>query len=82
MTSKQDDILLKAGTGLEGGVVASGSTCGVVTGGALGLGLMYDDELKKKGDCAEVALLSLVGDYVRWFEQNPLWLFHIDDTYE
>jgi hypothetical protein len=70
MTSKQDDILLKAGTGLEGGVVASGSTCGVVTGGALGLGLMYDDELKKKGDCAEVALLSMVGDYVRWFEQN------------
>jgi hypothetical protein len=70
MTSKKDDVLLKAGTGLEGGVVASGSTCGVVTGGALDLALMYDGELKAKGACAEVALLSLAGEYVRWFEQN------------
>ena len=67
MISKQDDVLLRAATGLEGGVVASGSICGVVTGGALGLALMHDNELRK-GAPAEAALLALVGEYVRWFE--------------
>ena len=70
MTSKKDDILLKAVTGLEGGVVASGSTCGVVTGGALGLALQFDEEIKKKGPAAEAALLTTIGEYVRWFEEK------------
>jgi len=68
MVSKQDDLFLRAATGLEGGIVASGSTCGVVTGGALGLALMHDDELRERGAPAEAALLSLVGEYMRWFE--------------
>jgi C_GCAxxG_C_C family probable redox protein len=70
MTLKKDDVLLKATTGLEGGVVASGSTCGVVTGGALGLALAYDDQIREKGASAEAVLLTIVGAYVRWFEQN------------
>ena len=61
---------MKASTGLEGGVVASGSTCGVVTGGSLGLALMHDSTLQERGMAAEAGVMSLVGDYVRWFENN------------
>ena len=67
---RREDRMLKAFTGLEGGIVASGSTCGVVTGGALGLALMYDDMLQERGVAAEAGVLSLTGEYLRWFEQN------------
>lgn len=70
MTGRREDRVLKAVTGLEGGVVASGSTCGVVTGGSLGLALMYDDELKKNGIAAEAGVMSLIGDYIEWFENT------------
>lgn len=62
--------MLKAFTGLEGGIVASGSTCGVVSGGALGLALMHDNLLKERGIAAEAGVLSLIGEYVRWFEES------------
>ncbi len=62
--------MLKAFTGLEGGVVASGSTCGVVTGGAYGIALMHEDILKEKGVVAEVEVMDRVGEYVRWFENS------------
>ena len=68
MIGIRKDNLLRACTGLEGGVVASGSTCGVVTGGALGLALMYDELLTQHSTLAEVEVLYLVGEYVRWFE--------------
>jgi hypothetical protein len=70
MTARKDDVLLRAATGLEGGVVASGSTCGVVTGGALGLALQYDEAIETRGAPAEAALLAVVGDYVRRFEER------------
>lgn len=70
MIGRQENVLLKAVTGLEGGLVASGSTCGVVTGGALGLALAHDNELQKKGMIAEAEVLSLVGKYFRWFEES------------
>jgi C_GCAxxG_C_C family probable redox protein len=62
--------VLKASTGLEGGIVASGSTCGVVSGGALGLALMHDTILQERGIDAEAGVLSLIGEYVRWFEKS------------
>jgi len=70
MISRREDSVLKACTGLEGGVVASGSTCGVVTGGALGLALMHDNVLQERGIAAEAGVLSLVGEYFRWFEDS------------
>ncbi|KUG23793.1 hypothetical protein ASZ90_006389 [hydrocarbon metagenome] len=70
MKGRREDRVLKAVTGLEGGVVASGSTCGVVTGGALGLALMYDNVLKEKGVAAEAGVMSLIGEYIKWFEDN------------
>jgi C_GCAxxG_C_C family probable redox protein len=69
MISRRDDNILKAIAGLEGGVVSSGSTCGVVSSGALALALMYDDVLSEKGIEAEVAVLSLVAEYVKWFNE-------------
>ena len=70
MIGRREDRLLKASTGLEGGIVASGSTCGVVSGGALGLALMHDTILQESGIAAETGVLSLVGEYVRWFEES------------
>jgi hypothetical protein len=67
---RREDRVLKAFTGLEGGIVESGSTCGVVTGGALGLALMHDNALQERGTVAEAGVLSLVGEYYRWFEES------------
>ena len=70
MIGRREDRVLKACTGLEGGGVASGSTCGVVTAGALGLALMHDTVLLERGIAAEAGVLSLVGEYFRWFEES------------
>ena len=70
MIGKPEDKLLKSFTGLEGGIVASGSTCGVVSGGAIGLALSHYDEIMEKGIPAQAGLLAYVGEYVRWFEEN------------
>ncbi|MBN1613099.1 MAG: C_GCAxxG_C_C family protein [Deltaproteobacteria bacterium] len=64
---RQEDSVLRAVTGLEGGVVASGSTCGVITGGALGLALAFDRALQERGPPAEAGITDLVGQYSRWF---------------
>ncbi len=68
MIGKPEDKLLKSFTGLEGGVVATGSTCGVVSGGAIGLALSHYDEIVEKGIPAQAGALALVGEYVKWFE--------------
>jgi C_GCAxxG_C_C family probable redox protein len=67
MISSREDTLLKAATGLEGGLVASGSTCGVVTGGALGLALLHEKDLAEGGGLAEMAVIGKAREYVRWF---------------
>ena len=70
MIDKPNSQVLKAYTGLDGGVVGSGSTCGVVSGGAMGLAISHYDELMINGLPAQVGILSLIGDYVKWFENN------------
>jgi C_GCAxxG_C_C family probable redox protein len=67
---RKEDDMLRAVTGLEGGAVACGSTCGVVTGGALGLALMHEIALEKGGIPAEASLLAAVGNYIDWFHNN------------
>ena len=67
MIGRREDQVLKAVSGLEGGGVASGSTCGVATGGALGLALMREDEIRQSGTAAEKAVLKEVGDYLDWY---------------
>jgi C_GCAxxG_C_C family probable redox protein len=70
MIGKSEDNILKSFTGLEGGVVATGSTCGVVSGGAMGLALSHYDEIIEKGIPAQAGLLALIGEYVKWFEEK------------
>lgn len=70
MISRREDTVLKAIAGLAGGILCSGSTCGVVSGGALGLALMHDEALRQNGVEAEVGLVSLAGDYVKWFDDS------------
>lgn len=70
MISRREDPILKAVTGLEGGVVASGSTCGVLTGGALGFALMHEKTIKNKGIAAKAAILTEVGEYISWFKRE------------
>jgi hypothetical protein len=70
MIGKSEDKLLKSFTGLEGGVVATGSTCGVVSGGAMGLALSHYDEIIEKGIPAQAGTLALIGEYVKWFDEN------------
>ena len=70
MIGKPEDKLLKSFTGLEGGIVATGSTCGVVSGGAIGLALSHYDEIVETGLPAQAGLLALIGEYVKWFEEN------------
>ena len=70
MVDRPNSQILKAYTGLDGGVVGSGSTCGVVSGGAMGLAISHYDELMRNGLPAQIGILSLIGDYVKWFEDS------------
>ena len=70
MTGKQEDTVLRSATGLEGGLVACGSTCGVVTGGALGIALMREKALDEGGEAARLAIMKEAREYVEWFQKN------------
>lgn len=64
-----DDEVLRAAGGLEGGCAACGLTCGVATGGALGIGLMNEDFLLQ-GIKEEMTLVEMVRDYMDWFQKT------------
>ena len=70
MTGRPDHDLIKAVTGLEGGCVACGSTCGVVTAGALGLALNHEASVEESGEPAKREILNRVRDFAAWFEKN------------
>ena len=64
----RNPLLLRAATNLEGGVVGCGETCGVVTGGVLGIGaLLCSQEFENRG-AREEAILRLSREYKSWFE--------------
>jgi C_GCAxxG_C_C family probable redox protein len=70
MISKKENTMLKAVTGLEGGVVASGSTCGVVTGGAFGLALLHEKDLTERNGHAQMTVIGKAREYVEWFDSE------------
>ena len=65
-----NEILLKAITGLAGGLYNRGSTCGIVLGAALDLALQMDMTLESWTPADEFVLLNQVSDYVEWFEHE------------
>lgn len=70
MAGRREDMALRSATGLEGGLVARGSTCGVVTGGSLGLALTRIDEIDAQGEAAQRKIMEEVRDYVHWFRES------------
>jgi hypothetical protein len=70
MTAMPDDAMLKACTGLEGGVVASGSTCGIVTGGVLSIACAAEANLLNDRLRAQKTLMERARRYVSWFEDT------------
>jgi hypothetical protein len=71
MNGIEDDELVMALTGLAGGVLNNGSTCGVVIGGAVGIAMLRDRELAGQWTLAdEIQLLQEVREQVNWFESR------------
>jgi hypothetical protein len=68
MIDMPDDNVLKAVTGLEGGCVACGSTCGIVSNGALGLSLLNEEDVKQRGTEAKKDVMRQAGEYMDWFK--------------
>jgi C_GCAxxG_C_C family probable redox protein len=62
-----DDDILAAATGLEGGCGGFGSTCGVITGGALSLALAVDKLNEDQNRPSIDDSIRLAGEYHRWF---------------
>ncbi|MEA1876523.1 MAG: C-GCAxxG-C-C family protein [Bacteroidota bacterium] len=65
-----DELLLKAVTGLAGGLYNRGSTCGVVLGAAIDLALLKNKTLGVWTPGDQLSLLNQVADYVNWFEEE------------
>ncbi len=70
MADRPDDAMLKACTGLEGGVVAAGSTCGVVSAGVLCLACDAEPDLLQGGSAAEKEVMERAARLVHWFEDT------------
>jgi hypothetical protein len=67
---RPDPVLTKAATNFEGGCVGSGSTCGVVSAGVLGIGALLsslhrEDPLQLEEDIYEASI-----GYRKWFEER------------
>ncbi|MHA1511765.1 MAG: C-GCAxxG-C-C family protein [Promethearchaeota archaeon] len=65
-----DDDVLKAVMGLEGGVFSKGSTCGVVTSGALTLAMLMDSKITEWKTEDEIKLHALIKNYFTWFHEK------------
>jgi hypothetical protein len=70
MTGMVEASPQKAVTGLEGGLVASGSTCGVVTAGALGIALMRHRQRRGSGEVLKRRTMDEARAFAGWFEHN------------
>ncbi len=70
MSCRREDSALRSATGLEGGLVGCGSTCGVVSCGALGIALMRMGEVDADGDSARRRVMNEVREYVNWFRES------------
>lgn len=71
MNGIEDEELVMSLTGLAGGILNNGSTCGVVVGGAIGSAMMMDRQLDGQWTLEdEIQLLREVRENVDWFESR------------
>ena len=67
----QNDDLIMALTGLAGGILNNGSTCGVVIGGAISSSMIRDKELNGQWTLEDkIQLLEEIRADVAWFEKE------------
>lgn len=66
----KDDDLLKASSGLVGGLVGYGSTCGFVSSGSLGLALLMDSQIEEWTLEDEIKLHYFIKEYIHWFRNE------------
>ena len=65
------DDLIMALTGLAGGILNNGSTCGVVIGGAISSAMIRDKELAGQWTLEdEIQLLGEIKENISWFENE------------
>ena len=65
-----NDDILAAATGFEGGCGGCGSTCGVITGGALVLAQAIDEKRKVEGPSSNEDMIHHARAYHRWFRET------------
>ena len=71
MQEMRNDDLIMALTGLAGGILNNGSTCGVVIGGAISSAMIRDKELGGQWTLEdEIQLLDEIRRDVTWFEDR------------
>ena len=71
MREIHDDDLIMALTGLAGGILNNGSTCGVVIGGAISSAMIRDKELSGQWRLEdEIQLLREIKEDISWFENT------------
>ncbi len=66
----RDPAVLRAATNFEGGVVGCGETCGIVTGGVLGIGAILAARGPRGDGPLEEAIQRLSARYLGWFEER------------
>lgn len=67
---RKESLLVKAATNFEGGVVGCGSTCGVVTGGVLGIGSLMGSRPGISNEEREKKIQWMSRCYVDWFKER------------
>lgn len=66
----RDPAVLRAATNFEGGVVGCGDTCGIVTGGVLGIGAILAAGGLRGDGPLEKEIQRVSARYLAWFEER------------
>jgi len=67
---RSDPVLMRAATNFEGGCVGCGSTCGVVSGGVLGIGALLSSLPQQDPQQLEQDIYEASIAYRKWFEDR------------
>ena len=67
---RSDPVLMRAATNFEGGCVGCGSTCGVVSGGVLGVGALLSSIPGQDPKHLEEDIYEASIAYRKWFEER------------
>ncbi len=69
-SGRSDPTLMRAATNFEGGCVGCGSSCGVVSGGVLGMGALLSSIPGQEAQLLEQDIYEASIAYRKWFEER------------